>query len=84
MSADNECFKCKTAIPPRPGYVPWCQACALEYFEEMRQRKAWSKRLSAMGAHPGRRTKRAERLRAIRESGVAAANDNGRAFGRPR
>ncbi len=84
MRVEDQCYSCGTEIPPRPGYVPWCRACALASFEQMRQRAAWSKRLSAMGAHPGRRTKRAERLRALAESGAVTANDNGRAFGGPR
>jgi hypothetical protein len=36
-----------------------------------------------MGAYPGRKTKRAARLEAVRKTGVVA-NDNGRKFGEER
>jgi hypothetical protein len=81
MDAAARCFICKTTISPRPGFVPWCHACGLAELEKIRQRAIWNRRLSAMGAKPGAKTKRAERLAAIRETRAPAANDNARPFG---
>lgn len=68
---------------PRAGVVPMCEACVIAHLEDVRLRAAWKKRLSAMGAYPGRKTKRAARLEAVRKTGVVA-NDNGRKFGEER
>jgi hypothetical protein len=78
----DECFECHIEIVPRYGFVPICERCALACHQRYLDHIAWTKRLSAMGAMPGYRTKRAARLKAMREMGVAAVNDNGRAFGR--
>ena len=78
---EDKCYRCGTPIVPRYGYVPSCVPCARAELENTRLRIIWSKKLSAMGAQPGKRTKRAERLRAVRQLGAVVANDNGRSFG---
>jgi hypothetical protein len=80
---DDECFQCGVPIVPRAGVVSMCEACVIAHLEDVRLRAAWKKRLSAMGAYPGRKTKRAARLEAVRKTGVVA-NDNGRKFGEER
>jgi hypothetical protein len=75
---EDECLECKAPIPPRDDILPLCAPCARRTIENIRQRRLWTKRLSAMGAFPGAKTKRAERLRALGKMGVRATNDNGR------
>ena len=74
----DECLECKAPIPPRDDIVPLCVPCARRTIENIRQGQLWVRRLKAMGVFPGAKTKRAERLRAVREMGVPAGNDNGR------
>ena len=81
MDFEDTCYTCGTANVPRPGFVPMCAPCVQKSVLEYRQRCAWSRRLSAMGAYPGKRTKRAARLEAIRGCGAPVRNDNGKAFG---
>lgn len=84
MYADDRCYNCGIPIPPRPGYVPGCADCLMESHRRYLALVAADKRLSAMGAKPGKKTLRAARLRAIREMGVKDANDNGVRFGTER
>jgi hypothetical protein len=77
---DDHCFECGTAVKRYVDCIPMCVPCYNAWVLDMRDLRAWSKRVSAMGAHPDRRTKRAERLRRVRELGAVTANDNGRAF----
>ena len=85
MLAADKCFECGTAIPPRYGYVPMCVPCAIASHQSYLQYLAWSRRLSAMGAKPGRRTKRFALLQAAYDCSTRlVSNDNGRKFGDPR
>jgi hypothetical protein len=77
----DKCFQCGAAIPLRYGYVPMCQPCMREYLIDCEKRRAWDKRLSAMGARPGKKTHRAARLEAVRSMRKPTANDNGTKFG---
>jgi hypothetical protein len=82
---EDRCFQCGKWILPRYGYVPMCALCNLAHVVEISQRDAWKRRLTAMGAAPGRRTKRAARMRAIAGRAVPA-NDNAAcwSWGKPR
>jgi hypothetical protein len=77
----DRCFQCQAEIPLRYGYVPICQPCLQAYDIQCAKRRVLLKKLSKMGAAPGKRTKRYARLKAVQDLRIPPENDNGLPFG---